>query len=316
MKVLLTGATGFIGRSLARRIEAEPHLQLTAAMRAPHNNLEVAKRCVVSELSAATDWSSAVAGQQVVVHTAARVHVMNDTAADPLIGYRALNVDGTLNLARQAVLAGVKRFVFVSSVKVNGECTQIGKPYTANAVPAPEDAYGISKMEAEVGLKLLAQKTGLDVVIIRPPLVYGEGVKGNFSSMLCWLQSGAPLPLGSVTENRRSLVAIDNLVDLLVTCIDHPAAANETFLVSDDEDLSTADLLRRLSLAMEKPTRLMPIPPVLLRAAAIVLGKGDMVQRLLGSLQVDISHTRQTLGWVPPISVDEGLRRTVDSLDK
>ncbi|AOF87746.1 3-beta hydroxysteroid dehydrogenase/isomerase family protein [Hydrogenophaga sp. RAC07] len=249
-----------------------------------------------------------------VLHLAARVHVMDDPSADPLTAFRQTNTAGTLHLARQAAAVGVRRFVFVSSIKVNGECTAAGQPFTATDAPAPQDPYGISKMEAEQGLRQIAAETGMEVVIIRPPLVYGPGVKANFASLMRAVQRGIPLPLASVTHNRRSFVALDNLVDVLITCVDHPAAANQTFLVSDGEDLSTTDLLRRLGHAMNKPARLFPVPPSLLQFGANLLGKGDMAQRLLGNLQVDIDHTRNTLNWTPPLSVDEGLRRAVAGL--
>lgn len=239
---------------------------------------------------------------------------MVERASNPLVEFQRVNVEGTLNLAKQAAETGVRRFVFVSSVKVNGEGTAAGHPFTASDTAAPQDPYGISKMEAEQGLCQIAADTGMEVVIVRPPLIYGPGVKANFASLMRAVQRGIPLPLASVTHNRRSFVALDNLVDLLITCIDHPAAANQTFLVSDGEDLSTADLLRRLGQAMEKPARLIPVPPSLLQVGANLLGKGDMAQRLLGNLQVDISHTRNTLNWHPPISVDEGLRRAAAGL--
>lgn len=314
-RILVTGATGFVGRAFLAEARSRG-LNVRAVMRRENAAANDANAVVVDSIHSDTDWNRALSGCSVVVHLAARVHVMDHSAADSLEAYRVVNVEGTLNLARQAVLAGVKRFIFVSSIKVNGECTQIGKPYTVNDSPAFEDAYGLSKAEAEAGLKLLAHETGLELVIIRPPLVYGPGVKGNFSTMLRWLQLGVPLPLGASTSNRRSLVALANLVDLLVTCTDHPAAANETFLVSDGEDLSTTDLLLRLGGVMGKQVRLLPVPHVLLQAVAKLLGKGDIQQRLLGNLQVDISHTFQKLGWKPPICVDEGLRRAVRGLDE
>lgn len=224
--------------------------------------------------------------------------------------YRAINVDGTMNLARQAAAAGVRRFVFLSSVKVNGERTEVGKRFGEDDALSPEDAYGMSKAVAEAGLRLLAAESGMEVVIIRPPLVYGPGVKANFLSMMRWLSRGVPLPLGAVTENRRSLVALDNLLDFIVTCIDHPAAANETFFVSDGEDLSTADLLRRLAFAMRVPARLLPIPVWMLKATAAALGRRAIVRRLCDNLQVDITKAEATLGWHPSVSVDEALRRT------
>jgi nucleoside-diphosphate-sugar epimerase len=235
---------------------------------------------------------------------------MDDRASEPLSEFRKVNVDGTLNLARQAVAVGVKRFIFISSIKVNGEGTKLGVPYAADDVPKPMDPYGISKMEAEQGLQQLAKETGLEVVIIRPVLVYGPGVKANFQTMMKWLSKGVPLPLGAV-HNKRSLVALDNLVDLIVTCLDHPAAANQTFMVSDGEDLSTAELLSRISGALGRPARLLPVPVWLLELGAAIVGRRDVARRLCGSLQVDISKTRELLGWAPPIPVDEALAKTV-----
>jgi nucleoside-diphosphate-sugar epimerase len=265
---------------------------------------------VVGDINSHTDWSKALEAHG-VVHLAARVHVMDDSAQDPLAEFRAVNVEGTLNLARQAAHAGVKRFVFVSSVKVNGEATLPGCPFNVQDPPAPADPYAISKQEAEKGLRELAAETGLEVVIIRPPLVYGPGVKANFLRLIKTVQKGLPLPLGRV-RNKRSLVGIDNLLDLIITCIDHPAAAGQTFLVSDGEDLSTPDLIRKLASAMGRPARLLPVPSTLLRLGGRMIRKSAEVERLVGSLQVDINHTCETLGWRPPVSVDEGIRRCVD----
>ena len=246
------------------------------------------------------------------MHLAARVHVMNDKSPDPLAEFRRVNVEGTAALARQAAAEGVKRFVFLSSVKVNGEFTEAGQPFIANDVPAPEDPYGVSKHEAEQLLRQIAAETGMEVVIIRPPLVYGPGVKANFESMMRWLARGAPLPLAAVTQNRRSLVALDNLVDLIVSCLHHPAAANQTFLVSDGEDISTAELLKRMGAAMGKPARLFYVTPALLKLRASLLNRPGIYQRLCYSLQLDIAKTRQLLGWIPPVSLDEGLRRAAE----
>jgi nucleoside-diphosphate-sugar epimerase len=234
---------------------------------------------------------------------------MDDTSSDPLVEFRKVNLDGTLALARQASAAGVRRFIFISSIKVNGEGTAPTQPYKAGDDSAPLDPYGVSKLEAEQGLRALATDTGMEVVIIRPVLVYGPGVKANFLNMMRWLHKGVPLPFGAI-HNRRSLVALDNLVDLIVTCIDHPAAANQTFLVSDGEDLSTTELLRRMGTALGKPARLLPVPSWLLETGAAMLGKQALSQRLCGSLQVDISKTRELLNWTPPVSVDEALRKT------
>jgi nucleoside-diphosphate-sugar epimerase len=262
-------------------------------------------------LDADTRWDAALQGIDVVVHTAARVHVMKDSSEDPLAEYRRVNVEGSLALARQAASAGVRRFIFLSSIKVNGEQTDPGHPFTVEDEPGPVDPYGRSKWETEQALHVLAQETGLEIVVIRPPLVYGPGVRANFLAMMCWLHRRVPLPLGAV-ENQRSLVARDNLVDLIATCIDHPAAANEVFLVSDGEDVSTAELLRRLGQAIGRPARLIPVPIPLLKGVASVLGKQAVADRLLGSLQVDIEKTRSRLDWAPPVCVDDGLRKTAD----
>lgn len=312
MSLLITGGTGFVGRTLVQRALEEGR-SVRLALRDAESQSDAAG-VVVGEIHAGTQWTAALAGVHTVIHLAARVHVMAEGAADPLTAFRAINTEGTLALARQAANAGARRFVLVSSIKVNGERTQAGQPFTAHQDTQPEDPYGRSKWEAELRIRDLARETGLEVVIIRPPLVYGPGVKANFAAMMRAIQRGLPLPLASVTHNRRSLVSLDNLVDLLITCIDHPAAANQTFLVSDGEDLSTADLLRRLGDAMGKPARLFPVPVPLLRAGAALIGKQGVAQRLLDNLQVDISHTRETLGWTPPITVDEGLRRAVAGL--
>lgn len=313
--ILVTGATGFVGNAVVQRLLAEDNSQCVAVAVRRDNQLwsdRVVTR-VMGDLEPSTDWSAVLEGISTVVHCAARVHVMADTAEDPLTEFRRINVQGTLNLARQATGAGVRRFVFVSSIKVNGEATQPGSSFTADDVPAPLDAYGVSKMEAEQGLRELEAETGMEVVIIRPPLVYGLGVKANFSTMMRWLRRGVPLPLGAV-HNQRSLVALDNLIDLIVTCLTHPAAANQTFLVSDGEDVSTTELLRRMGKAMGHPARLIPVPASWLKLAAALVGKQDVAQRLCGSLQVDIEKTRRLLDWTPPLSLDEGLRRAAGDL--
>ena len=269
---------------------------------------------VVGDLADETNWEKALCQQEVVIHAAARAHIMKDGLSDPLGEYRRVNVDGTLNLAKQAVVFGVKRFIFISSIKVNGEATRTGNFFAASDAPAPEDAYGLSKLEAERGLIQLATETDMEVVIIRPPLIYGPGVKGNFASMVKLVEKGVPLPLGAI-HNKRSLVGIDNLVDLIIRCIDHPAAANQVFLAGDGEDLSTTELLRGVGRAMGKPARLIPVPAGLLQLGATVLGKKAMAQRLLGSLQVDISKTCELLDWKPPYTVEEGLRRCFEPTD-
>ncbi len=313
MTLLVTGAGGFVGLTLCHQARSRGFVVLAVARASAHAPARPDTVSIAS-IDEETPWTSALEGVRTVLHLAARVHVMDDHSADPLAAFRQTNTAGTLHLARRAAAADVRRFVFISSVKVNGEGTAAGHPFTAADAPDPQDPYGISKTEAEQGLRQIAAETGMEVVIIRPTLVYGPGVKANFAALMRAVQRGLPLPLASVTHNRRSFVALDNLVDLLITCIDHPAAANQTLLVSDGEDLSTADLLRRLGHAMGKPARLFPVPPSLLQFGANLLGKGDMAQRLLGNLQVDICHTRNTLNWTPPISVDEGLRRAVAGL--
>ena len=313
MRVLVTGANGFVGERVLQKLLGMQGGGVVAGLRryGDLNDAIVCERRVLGDLATASFSAAQLNGIDVVVHAAARVHVMQEAAHDPLGAFRAVNVAAALRLAEAAAAAGVRRFIFISSIKVNGEATLLGAPYTAEAQPAPADPYGISKLEAESGLRALAAATGLEVVIIRPPLVYGPGVKANFLSMMRWLYKGVPLPFGAI-HNRRSLVALDNLVDLLVTCIDHPGAANQTFLVSDGEDLSTSELLRRMGVALGRPARLLPVPSRLLDVGAVMLGKTALAQRLCGSLQVDIGKTRELLNWTPPVSVDEALRKTAE----
>lgn len=307
--ILVTGANGFIGKNLCVVLT---HLERRVVAATRHSYPDITpdfKNFHISTLSADTKWQHGLQDCYAVVHLAARVHIMRDEAVDPLAEFRLVNVEGTLNLAWQAAQAGVRRFIYLSSIKVNGEQTLPGRPFTEEDVPAPIDPYSISKYEAEEGLRELAQQTGMEVVIIRPPLVYGPGVKANFLNMMRWLHKGVPLPFASL-NNRRSLVALDNLLDFIVVCLDHPEGANQTFLVSDGEDLSTAELLCRMAHALGKPAHLIPMPASLLKAGATLMGRRDMAQRLCGSLQADISKARTLLGWNPPISVDEELSRT------
>ncbi len=309
MRILTTGSTGFVGEALVSALHKKRH-EISVSMRVQRESSASSNSFVVGDINATTDWTTALHSVDTVIHLAARVHVMRNTAIDPLVKFRSVNTDGTLNLALQAAAFGVRRFIYLSSIKVNGEMTNHGCPFTPNDLAAPQDPYGISKHEAEVGLREIARTTGMQVVIIRPTLVYGGGAKGNFKSLMKLVARGLPLPLASI-DNRRSLVGIDNLVDFIVTCLEHPAAANETFLVSDNEDLSTPDLIRRMARAMNRPARLLPVPKSVLMAAATMLGKREIAQRLCGSLQVDISKSRTLLGWNPPVSVDEGLRGAV-----
>ena len=309
MICLATGVGGFVGKSLCAALSMRG-LVVRAAIRSVHGRSDDFDSVSVGAIDALTDWSIALQGVSSVVHLAARVHVMKDFAENPLAEFRRVNVEGTLNLARQAAAEGVKRFVFVSSVKVNGESTQAGRAFTEADVPNPQDAYGQSKYEAEQGLRQIAANTGMEVVIIRPPLVYGPGVKANFAALMRAVQRGYPLPLGAV-HNQRSLVALDNLVDFIITCTTQPQAANQTFLVSDGEDVSTTQLIRDMAQAAGVSARLLPVPVPWLRAAAGLLGKADAIDRLCGDLQVDISKARDLLGWAPPVSLGEGLRRAV-----
>ncbi|WP_018873978.1 SDR family oxidoreductase [Thioalkalivibrio sp. ALJ16] len=308
-RVLVTGASGFVGSALVNRLERDGRWDVRAGSRRGGALSNGAEWVVTPSLEAGADWGGALHGVSAVIHAAARAHVLNDAADDPLTEFRRCNVDGTLELARQAAQTGVRRFVFLSSIGVLGRSSE--RPFRFDDAPSPEDDYAVSKWEAEQGLEDLGRQTGMEVVVVRPPLVYGPNAPGNFGKLMEWVARGVPLPLGAVTRNRRSLVGLDNLVDLLVTCLEHPAAANRVFLAGDGEDLSTTDLLRRVAAAMGRRTRLVPVPPVLLRAGARAVGRGEMARRLLDSLQVDISHTRETLGWEPPVSVDEGLRRAV-----
>ncbi len=309
--ILLTGASGFVGQELLKHLLASPQMVVTAAVRRSCHFPDSVRQIPVGDISGDTDWQAALHEVDVVVHAAGRAHVMREAATDPLADFRRVNVCGTLNLARQANLSGVKRFIFLSSIKVNGEQTQSGKPFTEDDLPSPVDPYGVSKYEAEIALLELAAETGMEVVIIRPPLVYGPGVKGNFLSMMRWLYCRIPLPLGAI-ENQRSLVALDSLVDLIMTCIEHPAAVNEVFLVGDSEDLSTTELIWRMGQVLGRPARLIPVPPWMLQAAANLVGRQSVAQRLCGSLQVDPSKAHKLLGWHPSVSLDQALKKTAE----
>lgn len=312
MKLLLTGASGFIGSAVLHRLAADSrHGVVTAGRRPPSPGGSAASaRHIVMDARGGADWSAALDGVGTILHLAARAHILHDSAVDPLSAYRAVNTAGALTLAEQAAAAGVRRFVFVSTAKVHGEATRPGRPFNEAMAPAPQDPYALSKWEAEQDLARLATRTGLQVVVVRPPLVYGPGVKANFAALMHAVARGRPLPLAAI-DNRRSLISLGNLVDLLLLCLHHPAAANQAFLASDGEDLSTPELIRRLAQAMGKRPRLFDMPPACLRLAGRLLGRGPAVERLCGNLEVDIGKARTLLGWSPPDSVDEGLRLAV-----
>lgn len=315
IQILVTGANGFIGAAVCKTLLDSAAVRGVVRTSSLAGGLPESVEIVHGELSETFDWSGSLDGIDAVVHCAARVHVTHESAADPLSEFRAVNVDGTMALARQAAKAGVRRFVFISSIGVNGGET-FDKPYSANDTAQPHTQYAVSKYEAELGLRQLATESGMEIVIIRPPLVYGANAPGNFAMLQKLLKSGVPLPLAALAKNRRSFVYLGNLIDLVVVCLNHPAAANETFLVSDGEDISTVGLLRRLGSAMGKPVRLIYVPVRWLGLGARLLGKGGMFQSLSGSLQVDIGKAYALLGWKPPISVDDGLRRAVQGLGK
>ncbi len=309
--VLVTGGTGFLGQAVLQKLLVSGRCPLIAAVRRKNTDFPAeVKLASVNTLGSSTDWTACLHEVGVVIHCAARAHVMKEETRDPLLEYRRVNVQGTLALAGQAAKAGVRRFVYISSIKVNGEHTASNISFHAEDIPAPEDAYGISKLEAEQGLLALARNTGMEVVIIRPPLVYGPGVKGNFASMVRWVRKGMPLPLGAV-HNKRSLVALENLVDFIALCADperSPSAANEVFLISDGEDVSTTELLRKVASAYNVAPRLLPIPDLWIQTAARLLGKRAVADRLLGSLVVDRSKARDLLGWKPIVSMDKQLK--------
>jgi nucleoside-diphosphate-sugar epimerase len=303
-RTLITGASGFLGKEICNTLHSKG-IPFVAAVRAN----AYGKQIEVGDLTSTTRWTDALSGCGVVIHLAARVHIMEDNVSGSLEAYRAVNVDATLNLARQAVEQGVKRFIFVSSVKVNGESTT-DKPFSACDRPAPVDPYAQSKFEAECALRRLSRETGLEVVIVRPPLVYGPGVRANFLRLMQLVKLGLPLPFGNV-HNRRSMVALDNLIDLLILCTYHPHAAGKTFMVSDDDDLSLPDLIRLIARSMGKNPIMVPVPANLMMSCANLFGKSENASRLFGSLQVDISETKHCLGWEPVQSVESAVKKAV-----
>lgn len=311
MKVLLSGATGFIGRALAARLAGIPEIDVTVATRdtgaSVGNDVGTVR---VGPLGPNTDWGQALQGVNIVVHAAAIAHSARRFRPSLYEELRRVNVLGTMNLARQAVQAGASRFIFFSTVKVNGSTTAPGRPFRFDDQPAPDDIYGSSKYEAEVGLKMLATKMGLEVVIVRPPLVYGPGVKANFLSLMTWIDRGVPLPFLGV-RNRRSLIYLENLIDFVSQCVLSPEASGETFLVSDEESLSTEELVRRLALQMEKPVRLFRLPSAAFGLVSRLPGGDEMRTRLFCSLEIDSERARNRLDWKPPYTIEEGLADTV-----
>lgn len=309
MRLLVTGSSGFVGHRLVE------HSSLLGWDTLRHSRKEVLNEPGVSficDIDKNTNWMPMLNDIDCIVHCAARVHQMDESPENAQKAYDAVNVEGTLNLARQAVDASVKRFVFISSIKVNGEYTESGFSFTQEVKSEPTDCYSISKYQAEQKLKELAEQTGLELVIIRPPLVYGPGVKANFLSMMYWIKKGIPLPLGAI-KNRRSLVFIDNLVDLICVCCSHPKAPGHVFLVSDDHDVSVTYLLKSIAQAMNARSYLIPIPEAILTFGLTVMGKKTIAQRLCSSLQLDISETKDILDWTPPCSFEAGINATVNA---
>ena len=308
MTILVTGSDGFVGSALCDRLRSEA-LTVRSVVRKLKPGSDIDLNVAIGDISAGTDWALALKDVTQVVHLAARVHVMNDSSPDALAEFRRMNVAGTLNLARQAASAGVRRFVFLSSIKVNGETTPLKRPFASDDLPAPEDPYGISKHEAEQGLRQIEAETGMEVVVLRPPLVYGPGVKGNFLRLMQAIDKRRPLPLGAI-QNQRSLIYLGNLVDVIRLCLTHPKAAGKAFLVSDGDDVSTPELVRRIAAALGRRPFLLPVPASWMRWAGRMLGKQAAVHRLLGSLCVDITPLREELGWTPPYTMQEGLEAT------
>jgi nucleoside-diphosphate-sugar epimerase len=312
LNVLVTGVTGFIGRAVASALLSESYNVSGVVRKTSSLISKQINTVMIDDLAMATDWSQALASIDVVIHCAARVHVMNDDSINPLDGFRQINTYASLRLAKQAAGAGVKRFIFLSSIKVNGEVTSLAKPFKPDDDFVPDDPYGMSKYEAEQGLLAIAEETGMDVVIIRPPLVYGPNVRANFASMINWVCKEIPLPLGAI-HNKRSFVALDNLVSFIIHCIHHPKAANEVFLVSDGEDITTTQLLSKVAKAFGKNVCLIPVPVNWMRFAARLIGKTDVANRLFGSLQIDSSKARDVLGWQPVVTMNEQLKKMADA---
>jgi len=318
--VLITGATGFVGRRLTEYLLSQhPNIHLRLAVRKITQNIMDAHLQsnprvhveVVGDINAQTDWAQALTGIDIVIHLAARVHVMQDHASDPLQEYRQANTASSLHLAQAAAKAGVKRLIYLSSIKVNGEATEPQKPFSEDSLPAPIDPYGVSKWEAELGIEKICSQTSMEFVVIRPPLIYGPGVKANFRKLMQLVAKGLPLPLGAI-HNQRSMLALDNLISFIDVAMTHPAATNQCFLLSDGQDLSTTQLLKLLAKGMHQSLWLIPLPTMILQTLAKMVGQSSASERLLGSLQIDSSKARQLLGWGPPLTVEQGIALTTE----
>lgn len=312
MKILITGANGFVGSHLSQYLMIAGHQVLGAvrfydALSSVNSKIHLKE---IGDIDEATDWQHCLGGVECVIHLANRAHVMDEQSSNPLALYRRVNTEGTLNLARQAIAAGVKRFIFISSIKVNGESTIPGQIFTPQDQNIPDDSYGLSKYEAELGLKLIAEQTGLEVVFIRPPLIYGPGVKANFLKMMQWVEKGIPLPLGSI-KNQRSMLGIDNLINFIELCLTHPNATGQTFLVSDGQDVSISELLKEIATAMHRPSRLLSIPQYFVEEFLILVGQRHISERLCASLQLDISLANKLLSWKPAHTFKDQLNKTV-----
>lgn len=312
MKILVTGASGFVGVPLSRHLLTIGH-QVVGAVRSHYSLPPVSSKIqmkVIGDIDERSDWRDCLSGVECVIHLANRAHVMCEQSKNPLALYRKVNTEGTLNLARQAAEMGVRRFIFISSIKVNGESSSSGQVLTPRDQYIPLDPYGLSKYEAELGLKLVAQKTGLEVVVIRPPLIYGPGVKANFLRMMSWVEKGVPLPLGSI-NNQRSMLGLDNLINFIEVCLTHADAVGQIFLVSDDQDVSTTGLLKEIASAMNRSSRLLSIPQYIVEKLIILFGQRHISERLCGSLRLDISLAKERLSWKPPYTFKDQLRKTV-----
>jgi len=316
MKVLVTGATGFVGSALINCLSNVPGLSVVGMVRSEKDiPIITVAELRLGEIGSSNSISVNLSDIDVIIHTAGRAHVMADTSDNPIEEFRRVNTTGTLDLAKYAADSGVKRFVFLSSIKVNGESTDLGAPFSISSTEDPRDAYGLSKYEAEMGLRDIACETGLEVTIIRPPLIYGPGVKGNFSTLIKALKLRIPLPLASLKNNRRSMVGLDNLLSMILVCLRHPKAANQTFLISDNADLSTASLLKLLGTSIGKPAVLFKFPIAMLALTSRLLRFEAKTQRIMGTLQVDISHTCKQLEWEPPFSVEYGMNQLNDKVN-